>query len=84
MKRSANAAKRERRKSWVDPLFRWERDTRPKKVWDPVLGTGYHLQRTGKHVVLLRGHVEPKARTAPMHSARSREGAAACTAAVPR
>ena len=34
--------------------------------------------------VLLRGHVEPLARTAPMHSARSREGAAACTAAVPR
>jgi hypothetical protein len=45
-KRSADAAKEERRKSWVDPLFRCERDTRPKSVWDPVLGTGYHLQRT--------------------------------------
>ena len=31
-----------------------------------------------------RGQVEPPARTPPMHSARSREGAAACTAAVPR
>eukprot|EP01049_Picozoa_sp_SAG25_P005341 SAG25_NODE_362_length_9148_cov_2.742513_5_plen_77_part_00 len=39
------------RKSRVDPLFRWEMDTRPKSVWDRVPGTGYHLQRTCKHII---------------------------------
>eukprot|EP01047_Picozoa_sp_COSAG01_P021061 COSAG01_NODE_1210_length_11227_cov_46.803019_5_plen_145_part_00 len=47
-----------------------------------------HAGRTARPApppaVPLRGHVEPLAPTAPMHSARSKEGAAACTAAVPR
>ena len=34
--------------------------------------------------VPLRGHVEPAARIPPMHSAWSKKGAAAWTAAVPR
>eukprot|EP01047_Picozoa_sp_COSAG01_P062101 COSAG01_NODE_7845_length_3028_cov_8.342438_3_plen_240_part_00 len=39
-----------RRKTMVDPLFQWYR-TAPRRVWDQVLGSGHHLQRTGKHVI---------------------------------
>lgn len=39
-----------RRKTMVDPLFRWWKRA-PRRVWDQVLGSGHHLQRTGKHVI---------------------------------
>jgi hypothetical protein len=39
-----------RRKTMVDPLFQWYR-TAPRRVWDQVLGSGHHLQRTSKHVI---------------------------------
>ena len=38
-----------RRKSWVDPLFKWSTKTQ-RTVLSPVLGTGYHMQRMAKHV----------------------------------
>ena len=39
-----------RRKSWVDPLYRW--CEKPKReILSPVCGTGNPLHKTGKHIV---------------------------------
>ena len=62
----------------------------PRTPCRPGCGTvqppraGHTARLAPPPAVPLRGHVEPPAPTAPMHSARSKEGAAACTAAVPR